>query len=69
MTSAGTPPAIVDRLNREIADILAQPDVAERLTADGSAIVANRPDEFGRHIAAELQKWDKTIREAGIPRQ
>jgi tripartite-type tricarboxylate transporter receptor subunit TctC len=69
MTRAGTPPAIVDRLNREIADILAQPDVAERLTADGSAIVANRPDEFGRHIAVELQKWEKTIREAGIPRQ
>jgi tripartite-type tricarboxylate transporter receptor subunit TctC len=69
MTRAGTPPAIVERLNKEIAAILAQPDVAERLTVDGSAIVASRPDEFARHIRVELDKWGSTIRAAGIPRQ
>jgi len=69
MTRAGTPPAIVERLNKEIAAILAQPDVAERLTIDGSAIVASRPDEFARHIRVELDKWGNTIRNAGIPRQ
>lgn len=69
MTRAGATPAMVERLNRSIAEILAQPDVAERLTVDGSVVVANKPDEFSRHIAGELQKWEKTIRDAGIARQ
>jgi tripartite-type tricarboxylate transporter receptor subunit TctC len=69
MTRAGTTPAIVDRLNKEIAGILAEAEVAERLTADGSAIVASRPADFGRHIRTELDKWDRTIRDAGIPKQ
>jgi tripartite-type tricarboxylate transporter receptor subunit TctC len=69
MTRAGTPPAIVERLNKEIAAILALPEVAERLTIDGSAIVASRPDAFARHIKLELEKWGNTIRSAGIPRR
>lgn len=69
MTRAGTPPAIVERLNKEIAAILAEPEVVSRLTVDGSAIVASKPDEFARHIRVELDKWGNTIRNAGIPRQ
>jgi tripartite-type tricarboxylate transporter receptor subunit TctC len=69
MTRAGTSPAIVERLNKEIAAILAQPDVVSRLTVDGSAIVASKPDAFAKHIRTELDKWGNTIRSAGIPRQ
>ena len=69
MVPAGTPAPIVQRLNREFAAILALPDVRERLTADGSAIVANTPEQFAAHVRAELDTWGKTIRAAGIKAQ
>jgi tripartite-type tricarboxylate transporter receptor subunit TctC len=69
MVPAGTPAPIVQRLNREFAAILALPDVRERLTADGSAIVANTPEQFAAHVRVELDKWGKTIRAAGIKAQ
>jgi tripartite-type tricarboxylate transporter receptor subunit TctC len=69
MLPAGTPAPIVQRLNREFAAILALPDVRERLSMDGSVIVANTPEQFAAHIRTELDKWGKTIRAAGIKPQ
>ncbi len=65
----GTPDAVVERLNTEIAAILKLPEVKERLTTDGSEIVASQPAAFGQHIGVELAKWSKVIREAGIKPQ
>src|SRR3989475_6547676 len=50
---AGTPKEIVDLLYREIAKIVAQPDVKERLTTLGFKAVANTPDQFGARIRLE----------------
>ena len=61
-----TPRDIVVKLNREIASILNLPDIKARLENDGSAIVASTPEAFGAHIRAELVKWEKVIRSAGI---
>jgi tripartite-type tricarboxylate transporter receptor subunit TctC len=69
MVPAGTPAPIVQRLNREMAAILGQPDVRERLTADGSEVVANTPEQFAAHVRTELDKWGRTIRAAGIKAQ
>jgi len=69
MVPAGTPAPIVQRLNREIAAILALPDVRERLTVDGSVVVASTPEQFAAHVRTELDKWGKTIRAAGIKPQ
>ena len=66
---SGTPSAIVQKLNREIASILALPELKERLSADGSEIVASSPEAFGAHIRTELDKWGKVIRSAGIKPQ
>ena len=63
---AGTPKEIVDLLYRQIAKIVAQPDVKERLTVLGFKPVANTPDQFGARIRLEMDKWGKVVREANI---
>jgi tripartite-type tricarboxylate transporter receptor subunit TctC len=66
---AGTPKDIVTRLNREIASILAIPDLKARFNNDGAEIVAASPEAFGAHINSELAKWSRVIKEAGIKPQ
>ena len=63
---AGTPKEIVDLLYREIARIVAQPDVKERLTVLGFRPVANTPDEFGARIKLEIDKWGKVVHDAKL---
>jgi len=63
---AGTPKAIVDLLHREIAAIVAQPDVKERLTTLGFNAVANTPEQFGARIRLEMDKWAKVVRDAKL---
>ncbi|XSC46758.1 tripartite tricarboxylate transporter substrate-binding protein [Bradyrhizobium sp. RDT10] len=63
---AGTPKEIVDLLYREIAKIVAQPDVRERLTTLGFKPVANTPDQFGARIRLEMDKWGKVVRDAKL---
>jgi tripartite-type tricarboxylate transporter receptor subunit TctC len=63
----GTPPEIVERLSKEINAAVAEPAVRTRLLELGSEpLPAGTPAEFGRHIAAETEKWGKVIRSAGI---
>ena len=62
----GTPAEIVDRLNREINAGLADATIKARLADMGGMLLAGSPDDFGRLIAAETDKWGKVIREAGI---
>jgi tripartite-type tricarboxylate transporter receptor subunit TctC len=61
-----TPQPIVTRLNKEIVDILRQPDVAQRLAADGSEPVGSTPEAFGQHIRAEVAKWAKLTKQMNI---
>ena len=63
---AGTPKEIVDLLYREIAGIVAQPDVTERLTVLGFRPVANTPDQFGARIKLEMEKWGKVVHDAKL---
>ncbi|MDC7788801.1 tripartite tricarboxylate transporter substrate binding protein [Rhodoplanes sp. TEM] len=68
MLPAGAPKEIVDLLYREIAAILARPDVKERLAAIGFEPVGTPPDAFGRQLQAEIDRWAKVIQDAGIKR-
>ena len=63
---AGTPKAIIDLLQTEIAKIVAQPDVKERLAVLGFRPIANTPEEFGKRIKAEIEKWGKVVRDAKL---
>jgi tripartite-type tricarboxylate transporter receptor subunit TctC len=66
LAPAGTPPAIVARLNREFANIVAVPDVKTRFQQLGVETTAMPPEEAGRRIRLEIDKWNKVIREANI---
>ena len=66
LAPAGTPREAVDRLHTEIARILTAKDVKDRLAADGAEPVGNTPQEFAEFIRAELAKWGKVVKGAGI---
>jgi tripartite-type tricarboxylate transporter receptor subunit TctC len=63
---AGTPAAVIERWHEAVGEILAQPNVRERLRAMSFEVVANTPEEFGAHIKAEIAKWRRVIEEAKI---
>jgi tripartite-type tricarboxylate transporter receptor subunit TctC len=66
VATAGTPPAILDRLTRETQKALSEPDVAGRLAPQGADIWAAGPDEFRRHVETEIPRWKTLIDRAGI---
>ena len=63
---AGTPHAIVARINHEVNRALAQPDVRERLEKEGAEIIAGPPDRLGSIIERDLASWKKLIAETKI---
>jgi tripartite-type tricarboxylate transporter receptor subunit TctC len=65
-TTAKTPPEIVNKLNSETVRILALPDVVDRLTAAGVDIQTTTPKAWGDFVAAEISKWGKVVKEAGV---
>ena len=65
-TTAKTPPEIVNKLNAETVRILALPDVVDRLTAAGVDIQTTTPKAWGDFVAAEITKWGKVVKEAGV---
>ena len=62
---AGTPPAIITKLNSEITGILQLPDVRPLLLSLGFEIVGDTPEQFAATIKADLVKWSKVIKEIG----
>jgi len=62
----GTPGHIIQFLYREIASVIASPDVKEKMEAIGYEPAAVPPDEFKARIKADMPKWAKVIRDAGI---
>ena len=64
---AGTPPEILNRIQAEIAKMLQQPELRDRIiNVLGGIPVGNTPAEFSRYVAAEVEKWDKVAKAAKI---
>ncbi len=63
---AGTPPAVIERLQREIAGALDNPDVRAKLAGLGAEPIANSPAEFAAMIKSETAKWGKIVKDANI---
>ena len=66
LVPAGTPRAIVDRLNAELVRILKSPSVIERLEPDGAIPVPTTPEDFSIFIKSEMAKWAKVVKAANI---
>jgi len=63
---AGTPPAVIQRLNAEIVKTLSLPEVKERFTTQGAYIAASTPEQLSDHIKKQMNLWAKVIKTAGI---
>jgi tripartite-type tricarboxylate transporter receptor subunit TctC len=63
---AGTPPAVVVRLNAEINKALALPEVAQQLAAEGAVPVPGPPQAFGELIAREIPRWREVIQAGNV---
>lgn len=63
---AGTPKLVVDRLYREVRDLMMTPKATEWLEVIGSYPRTDSPESFARVIRADHAKWGQVIRDAGI---
>jgi tripartite-type tricarboxylate transporter receptor subunit TctC len=61
-----TPAAIVDKLNKEINAVLADPEIAARFANMGSEPFSGSPGDFGKFISGEVGKWAKVVKFAGL---
>ena len=66
MAPANTPKEVVARLNAEVRKILEDPAIKARIGGIGFEAFASTPDEFGEFVKAQLSKWGKMVRDAGI---
>jgi tripartite-type tricarboxylate transporter receptor subunit TctC len=66
LAPAGTPKAIVLRLNAEILRVLKIPEVKERLENVGFELVGGTPDAFAAYIRSEIEKWARVVKASGI---
>ena len=66
LAPAGTPRPIIDRLNREIAKVMASPDVKQRMLAIGFEPMVTTPEEFAERIRTDIPRLGRIVREAHI---
>lgn len=66
MAPAGTPRAVIDRLNTEAVKAMSAPDMREKFAAMGGDIATGTPEQTGEFLRAENERWGKVIREAHI---
>ena len=64
-TTAGTPEAVLNKLNTEIAAILVMPETAKRFAVDSAEVDIRTPAEMRKMIPADLAKWEKVAQGRG----
>ncbi len=65
MAPKGTPPAVVAKLNAEIAKIVGRPDVKAEWARQGAVGMAMPPDEFSRYLTDDIAKWERIVKISG----
>lgn len=63
---AGTPPDIVNRLNKEIIKILKDPKLVEELSKEGGSIKTDTPEQFSKFLEADVPRWKKIVKDARL---
>jgi tripartite-type tricarboxylate transporter receptor subunit TctC len=63
---AKTPATIINRLNRELTQALAKPDVKQKLLKGGTEAVGSTPEELGAYVRTDITRIEKLVRAAGI---
>ena len=63
---AGTPKDVVGKINGEVVRMLATPEVRDRIVREGADPVGSTPEQFSERFKAEIAKWAKVAKEAGM---
>jgi tripartite-type tricarboxylate transporter receptor subunit TctC len=63
---AGTPSAIIDKVNREVEAVQQSPEVQKQFDNEGATPAAMKPAEFGAFMVSEMNKWEKVVKRGGI---
>lgn len=66
LVPAGTPKAVIERLNSEVNAILKQPDVVQKMQAQGFDLIGGTPEAFAALIKGETERWAPVIRKLGL---
>ena len=69
LAPAGTPPAIVEKLNKAVAAALDSPDLLKQFESEGASVEKMTPAEFGKYIEAEMAKWGRVVKQGHIMAQ
>jgi tripartite-type tricarboxylate transporter receptor subunit TctC len=69
LAPAGTPRELIMRLHAETVQMLALPDIRQKLAAEGAEAIGYSPEEFAAQIRRDIERWEKVARAAKIPRQ
>jgi tripartite-type tricarboxylate transporter receptor subunit TctC len=62
----GTPPEAIAALNEAALEAMADPEVAKRMGEFSATIVASSPEDLGKHVAAEMAKWEPVVKAANV---
>ena len=63
---AALPKEVIAKLNTAISGLIKQPDVQNSLRTVGTEVVYRTPEEFGKYLRAEQQKWSRVVKEIGL---
>jgi len=66
LVPAGTPPAVVRKISSDVRGVMALPDIRQRVTDLGFDVIASTPEAFAVQVKAEIERWGKVIKSAGI---
>ena len=66
LVAKGTPPAIVNKINMELAKAVRAPEMTARLAGDGGEIVVSSPAQFSQVIIKEITRWAKLVKATGL---
>ncbi|MGH6726288.1 MAG: tripartite tricarboxylate transporter substrate binding protein [Pseudolabrys sp.] len=66
LAPAGTPPAIVDKLNKAVSAALDNPDLLKQFATQGASVEKMTPAEFGKYIESEMAKWKRVVEQGHI---
>jgi tripartite-type tricarboxylate transporter receptor subunit TctC len=69
MAPAGTPKAIIDKLNAEINKVITRSDVKEAWDKQGAVALAMTPAEFDAYLRKDIEKWAQVVKTAGLTPQ